>query len=173
MRNIAAEAGVTEPAIYRHFASRADLMGSVFLHCAGMLYDVLAEAAGKAASPAAQLSLMAGAFFDFAFANVEEYAFIVAVHQQQLRHLVPGDVRLPKDLFVEAVRRLQKRNGGAAAPPTLVAGAMVGIVLGSVLFATTGQTKASRKVCREYVTKSVTDLARSSCKRPTLESEEA
>ena len=173
MRNIAAEAGVSEPAIYRHFASRSDLLGHLFLQCAGLLYDALAAAGQGAASPLAEVSLMAGAFFDFAFARPDEYAFIVAVHQQQLRNLDPPDARLPKDLFVEAVRRLQKRNGGAAAPPSLVAGAMVGIVIGTVLFATTGHTKASRKVCREYVTRSVTDLARSSCKRATLESEEA
>ncbi len=96
MRNIAAEAGVTEPAIYRHFASRADLLGAVFLQCAGALYDSLAEAAAGTLSPRAQLSLMAGAFFDFAFRRPDEYAFIVAVHQQQLRHLEPGEVRLPQ-----------------------------------------------------------------------------
>jgi AcrR family transcriptional regulator len=172
MRNIAAEAGVSEPAIYRHFASRADLMGSIFLQCAGTLYDVLAEAGVGASSPLAQLRLMAGVFFGFAFSHPDEYAFILAVHQQQLRHLEGSETRLPKDLFVEAVRRLQRRNGGAAAPPSLVAGAMVGVVLGAVLFATTGQTKASRKTCREYVTTAVADLARSSCKRTTLESEE-
>jgi AcrR family transcriptional regulator len=167
LRNIAAAAGVTEPAIYRHFASRTDLLGHLFLGCAELLYDELAGAADGVASPLGQLGVMAGAFFEFAFTHPDEYAFILAAHQQQLRDLDLDDVRLPKDLFVDAVRRLQRRKGGAAVPASLAAAGIIGVVMGAILFATTGQTKASRKACREYVTRAVAELAIASCKRPT------
>lgn len=172
VRNIAAAAGVTEPAIYRHFASRSDLLGRLFLRCAEILYGELAGAAEGIKAPLGQLRALAGAFFNFAFTHPDEYALILAVHQQQLRDLDLTDVRLPKDLFVDAVRRLQRRNGGAAVPASLATAGIVGVVMGAILFATTGQTKASRKACREYVTRAVADLAIASCKRPTASRDE-
>jgi AcrR family transcriptional regulator len=167
LRNIAAEAGITEPAIYRHFASRSDLLRSVFLHCAEALYAALDEARLAAGSPLAEIPALAGAFFDFAFEHADQYAFILAVHQRQLRDLDTANLRLPKDLFVDAVRRVQKLGGGAGVPASLVAGVLIGVVHGAILFATTGRTRASRKVCREYVTRVVAEIAHASCKRPT------
>ncbi len=166
LRAIAQAAGVSEPAIYRHFGSKRDLLGELFRRCAGSLYTYLDEGRSAAEGALAQVAALAGAFLDFALDYPEEYAFIAAVHQQQLRHLNLRAERLPKDLFVEAIEALQAERGGSALPASLAAGTIIGAVMGVVLFWGLGQAGASRQACRDHAVHTATCVALASCGRP-------
>ncbi|MCX7597550.1 MAG: TetR/AcrR family transcriptional regulator, partial [Armatimonadetes bacterium] len=162
MRDFAEEAGVTEAAIYRHFASRDDLLGHVFRHCADLLYEYL-DHRRQAVTEDGQVGELAVAFFDFSRDHPQEYAFIAAVHQQQLCLRDPGAERLPKDLFVEAIQGLQDRRGGSLVPASLVAGGVIGMVMGVTLFYRSGRTLAAEEDCREYIRRTATCLAAAAC----------
>jgi AcrR family transcriptional regulator len=161
LRDFAAQAGVTEAAIYRHFLSRDDLLSQVFRHCASVLHSYLEARA--AASPGDEVAELAAAFFDFSADHPREYAFIVAVHQQQLRNIEPGDGPLPKDLFVEAIEARQRAAGGARLPASLVAAAIIGAVMGVTLFREIGQTHAGPDDCRRYLRQAAAHLAAAAC----------
>jgi AcrR family transcriptional regulator len=162
MRDFAADAGVTEAAIYRHFTSRDDLLSHVFRRCAAVLYDYL-DRRRQAVPTESRVGELAVAFFDFARDHPREYAFIAAVHQQQLCVLDTRAQRLPKDLFVEAVEELQRSRGGGVVPATLVAGAIIGLVMGVILFRKSGQARVAVGDCREYLRRTATCLAAAAC----------
>lgn len=162
MRDFAAEAGVTEAAIYRHFASRDDLLSHVFRCCAALLYEYL-DRRRKAVPLEDQIGELAVALFDFSRDHPHEYAFIVAVHHQQLCLSDPGAERLPKDLFVKVLEKLQGRKRRKAVPASLVAGALIGLVMGVTLFYRSGRTRAAEDDCRAYIRRTATCLAAAAC----------
>lgn len=162
MRDFAEAAGVTEAAIYRHFASRDDLLGHVFRHCADLLYDYL-DRRRQTVALEERIGEMAVAFFDFSRDYPQEYAFIAAVHQQQLCLRDPCTDRLPKDLFVEVIEELQRCKKGKPIPASLVAGGVIGLVMGVTLFYRTGRTSAAEEDCREYIRRTATCLAAAAC----------
>lgn len=173
MRDIAAAAGVTEPAIYRHFQSKRHLLTELFRHCADRLYGYLDERARDADGPLGTLSALASGLFEFAFDHPDEYAVIVAVHNRELRELDIEAERLPKDLFVAALQQLHERRGGSRVSPTLAAGAIIGAVLGVVLFAKLTMQEGGAESCAEYAARIAVCLAEASCVAPASSADAA
>ncbi|MCD6352186.1 MAG: TetR/AcrR family transcriptional regulator [Armatimonadetes bacterium] len=174
VRAIAAEAGVTEPALYRHFPSKPALFADLFRDCARKLYDYLQKAIQSAAGPEQEVAALAAGLFDFAREYPEEYALILAAHQQQLKDLDTDVHPLPKDLFVRAVRRLQEQEAeslgctGGRLPAELAAATIIGATMGVVLLWRLGHVPASGEACREHVMRTALCAARAACGSATL-----
>lgn len=160
LRGIARAAGVTEPALYRHFGSKRDLLRELFGYCSQLMYAYLEERAQGSRTPVEQLGRLGVGMFDFALEHPEEYVFIVAVHNQELRDIDVRSERLPKDLFVEAVEALPGMTPGP--PAALVAGTIIGAVMGVVLFHRIGLASSSCDECRKHILRTVTYVAEAS-----------
>ena len=101
-RDIAARAGITEGAIYRHFPSKEGLASSIFLDCMHRLLAHLQAAAAEGTTPGDRLCSTARAFFDFAENTPAAYNYIMMSHQDDLPALMAQEIK-PKDVFAQAI----------------------------------------------------------------------
>ncbi len=142
VRDIAEAAGVTEGALYRHFAGKDTLAQSLFAECARMLYEHLDAAVSDVANPRDQLCALARGFVEFAETQPEAYEYVMARHHESVGDL-PPDQPLPKDVFVRVIA------GGIAAghfrpmDPHLGAAMMIGLLLRTIFFMQRGILDAS------------------------------
>ena len=101
-REIAARAGITEGAIYRHFPSKDALAGGIFVDCMDRLLEQLQAAAAAEGTHQERLCRTACAFLAFAGENPEAYGYIMAAHQVNLAELASRRAK-PKDVFAEII----------------------------------------------------------------------
>lgn len=73
---LSARLGVSAPALYRHYASRRELLLVVFSHALSQLEQSICHAKKEAASPEAGLVAMANAIIDFGEANPQLYRLV-------------------------------------------------------------------------------------------------
>ena len=133
VRDIADAAGVTEGALYRHFAGKGPLAQSLFAECARMLYEHLDAAVSDAGDPAAQLCALARGFLSFAETQPEAYEYVMARHHESVGEL-PPDQPLPKDVFVRVIAQGAAAGQFRPLDPHLGAAMMIGLLMRTVFF---------------------------------------
>lgn len=86
---IAAEVGVSEPTLYRHFKNKQEILLAALDVIAVRLMFFAATAASGAKDVVERLRLMSGAFYDFAISNPDEtrvfFEAISATHEPEMR----------------------------------------------------------------------------------------
>ncbi|HZQ28194.1 MAG TPA: TetR/AcrR family transcriptional regulator [Acidimicrobiales bacterium] len=131
-KEIAAEVGLSQPAIYHYVGSKDDLLRQIALQ---VDHDILAslDAADPDAPPAAQLRAIIGAFVAAVIENQETFA----VYWKELDSSFPEDLRaaVTKDekAFMARISKLVKQlqDDGtfpSDAPTTIVTEGVVGMV---------------------------------------------
>jgi AcrR family transcriptional regulator len=69
---IAADVGISEPALYRHFRNKQEILLAALDQVSARLVMHTASAAGPASDDVARLHLMSAAFYDFVMSHPEE-----------------------------------------------------------------------------------------------------
>lgn len=133
IRDIANDAGVTEGALYRHFAGKDELALSLFAECAGELYHSLDQAVNQELDPRRRLTAPARALLVFAQNNPASYEFVMARHHDDIGALPPGQP-LPKDVFVRVLTDDITAGRARQMDVQLGAAMMIGMCLRTVFF---------------------------------------
>ncbi|NPV48521.1 MAG: TetR/AcrR family transcriptional regulator [Armatimonadetes bacterium] len=150
VRDIAQAAGVTEGALYRHFASKEDLARFLFAGGAELFYEFLEHAAAEATDAAQRLRLLVAGFFEFAEANAEVFGFVMSQHYEGVG-AVPGTHRLPKALFVETLQASMAEGKLRPMEPELGAALVIGMCVQSIFFHQRGLIERSAEEVRSEV----------------------
>jgi AcrR family transcriptional regulator len=137
-RDIAREMGLTEGALYRHFASKDEIARSVFEECAGKLVARLEGGIAGARGFAARVEAAVRAFFEFAAEDEASFRLLAHDHFSKLG-LVRAGTRLPKDVIVDLCRSAPASL--ALEEPVLAAAFVIGIILRSIQFRQAGLVK--------------------------------
>ena len=149
VREIAAAAGVTEGALYRHFESKEQLAQSLFAECARRLYEHLDSVVATAASSRERLCALSQGFLRFAEEQPQAYEYVMARHHDDVGGL-PPDQPLPKEVFVRVMEQGMAAGEIRRMDPNLAAGMMIGMCLRTVFFLQRGMIQAERdEVSRE------------------------
>lgn len=96
LEDIGAAAGVSGPAVYRHFAGKQALLGAVLVHVSSGLVVGGLDVADADAAPEERMLALIGFHVGFALRNAE----VIRVQDRDLSHLSPEDLA--------EVRRLQR-----------------------------------------------------------------
>lgn len=151
IRDIADAAGVTEGALYRHWAGKELLARSLFAECARMLYEHLDGAVADVSGARQQLCALARGFIGFAQTQPEAYEYVMARHHESIGEL-PPDQPLPKEVFVRVLQQGTATGELRPIHPQLGAGMMIGLLLRTVFFLQRGiidipETDVVAEVC--------------------------
>lgn len=130
-RDIAAAAGVSEGAIYRHFDSKDELAAALFLEIHTRLAGLVREAAARQADFPAQVRAVVKAYCATADADFPLFRFhlLYAHHFMPTPDGVDNPVAAVEDLVAAAMKRreIPRRD------PALAAGMALGVVLQTAL----------------------------------------
>lgn len=103
LRNVARRAGVSAPAVYRHFAAKDDLLVAIAIECGDRLAAAMAEAVARApADPLEHFRAIGIAVVRFAVANPEHYR---ALSLPGLADRMPADYKARQSEMHAAQRR--------------------------------------------------------------------
>lgn len=131
--DIAAAAGVSQGALYRHYPSKEDLAWSLFstayLRMGGELDAIRARCPGLAAV----LAAMVGHFCALYDRDPALFRFMLLAQHGLLPRLGPAH-RTPVDAVADAVADAVKAGEIAAVDPVAATAAVIGIVLQTALF---------------------------------------
>lgn len=147
----ARRAGVTTPALYRHFAGKDELLRELVQEGFRLFAEYLARGlAGR--DPLARLQMTAGAYFDFALDHPGHYETLF------LSATVPGLKRFPKDfeqgrsatfqMLVDRVRECVDAGVLAAGDPVAIAFSMWVHVHGFMSLHLVGRIAGTRATAR-------------------------
>src|SRR5216117_3136961 len=107
VRDIAADAGVAEGTLYRHWRSKRDLARALFRASAAALADDVRRAAEAETTASAKLVAAIGALFRAAHAESPAKVLAAIVAEGQRRHELGGiDPRLAAECIMGAVNRV-------------------------------------------------------------------
>ncbi|PLC11252.1 TetR family transcriptional regulator [Kocuria flava] len=127
--DVGAAAGVSGPAVYRHFPSKQALLGAVLLEVSTDLLERARAVAAATADPAARLAALVAFQVDFAL----EQPAVIVVQDRELPHLAEEDRRTVRalqrgyvTLWVDALGELAP--GRDPADLTLRAQAVFGLI---------------------------------------------
>ncbi len=134
-RDIAGETGLTEGALYRHFASKDQIAQAVFEECARMLVSRLEAGLAAAAGFPAKVRALVRGFEEFARDEEASFKLLAQDHFSRVS-LLPRGTRLPKDVVLELCRTAPA--GLPAGDPALAAAFVIGIILRSIQFRLSG-----------------------------------
>ncbi|QEO13326.1 TetR/AcrR family transcriptional regulator [Agromyces intestinalis] len=93
-------AGVSGPAVYRHFPGKAGVLAAILLDASRRLLEGAERVAGSASDPAEVLGALIAHHVDFALAEAD----VIVVQDRELAHLDPGashEVRTLQRRYVE------------------------------------------------------------------------
>lgn len=144
IRDIARRAGLTNPALYRHFSSKEQLAASLFEHCYADLVQRLEQAMTTPGDFPARLRAVTGAFLAMVDAEPHAMTFVA----EQLTRFWPG---LSPDLKRRSVAGMLRRliregvdQGLAPADisPEALLAAVLGLVSQLARMACQGQARA-------------------------------
>jgi AcrR family transcriptional regulator len=150
VREIAAAAGVTEGALYRHFESKEALAQSLFAECARMLYDHLASAVAPATTSRERLCALSRGFLEFAREQPEAYEYVMARHHDDVGG-VPPDQPLPKEVFTRVMAQGMAAGEIRRMDTNLAAAMMIGLCLRTVFFFQRGLIQATAEETAQEV----------------------
>jgi len=143
-KEIAALAGVSEGAIYRHFESKEELALALFQENMQRLLAYLDRSLELAADPPTQLRAVQRAFLEFAFAEPLAYAYLVEAHQSEFPRLPPDQAK-PKDVFVRILQRGMAEGCFRSMDPHLAAALVIGMTIRTIFFLKQGLIRQSRE----------------------------
>lgn len=143
-KEIAALAGVSEGAIYRHFESKEELALVLFQETMGQLLGHLSQSLEKTVDPPTQLRAVQRAFLEFAFTEPLSYAYIMEAHESEFARL-PKEQAKPKDVFVGIIREGMAQGHFRLMDPHLAAALVIGMTIRIVFFLKQGLISQSRE----------------------------
>jgi AcrR family transcriptional regulator len=143
IRDIAAAAGVTEGALYRHFEGKEQLAQSLFGECALILHERLQQSVEGVQGAHSRLCALARGVFTFAEQDPEAYEFVMARHHDNIGGLAPDQPR-PKDLFVEVIEEGMASGELRRMDPHLGAAIVIGMCLRTIFFLDRGMIDTGR-----------------------------
>ncbi|UOE44728.1 TetR/AcrR family transcriptional regulator [Agromyces larvae] len=100
IEEIGQAAGVSGPAVYRHFPGKAAVLAAILLDASRSLLDGAERVAGEASDPAGALRALIAHHVDFALAEAD----VIVVQDRELAHLDPvarHEVRALQRRYVE------------------------------------------------------------------------
>ena len=130
-REIAAAAGVSEGAIYRHFDSKDELAAAMFLSIHSRLAKLVREAARSKGGIAEQTAAIVDAYCATADADFPLFTFHLLYAHRFLP--TPAGVENPVDAVENIIDAAMRRREIARGEPGFVAGMALGIVLQTAL----------------------------------------
>lgn len=143
-KEIAALAGVSEGAIYRHFESKEELALALFQENMQRLLAHLEGSLEGVADPPAQLRAVQRAFLEFAFAEPLSYAYLMEAHRSEFARL-PAEQAKPKDVFVRILQRGMAEGCFRPMDPHLAAALVIGMTIRTVFFLKQGLIRQGRE----------------------------
>lgn len=138
-RDIAAAAGVSEGAIYRHFDSKDELASMIFLEIHTRLAALVRAAAAKKTDLAAQTRAVVEAYCATADADFPLFRFHLLYTHRFLP--TPEGVDNPVDAVEDLVAAAMRRREIPRRDPALAAGMALGVVLQTALQISYGRLK--------------------------------
>jgi AcrR family transcriptional regulator len=130
-REIAAAAGVSEGAIYRHFDSKDELAAQMFLRIHTRLATLIREAAREKRGIAEQTAAIIDAYCATADEDFPLFTFHLLYTHRFLP--TPEGVDNPVDAVEDIVSAAMKRREIARGDPAFIAGLALGLVLQTAL----------------------------------------
>ena len=143
-RDIAARAGITEGAIYRHFPSKDALAGGIFVDCMMRLLVHLQAAAAEGDTARERLCRTARAFLDFAEATPAAYNYIMVSHQDDLQALMAQETK-PKDIVAAIIADGMAAGEFREMDVQLATAFVIGICIRTVFFWNAGMLDMPRE----------------------------
>lgn len=154
IKDIAAGSGLSEGALYRHYASKDDLVWRTFEHHYVALAARLGAAASAVTTTREKLSAMVRDISDAHDDDPALFHFLVFVQHGQLKRLAPG-TPTPVTLFREVVQAAVDRGEVPAQDVDLATAFVLGLVLQPMTFIAYGRLRGPQRL---YAT-SIADAA--------------
>lgn len=133
IRMLADRVGVTEGALYRHFASKDEIIGDLVTHEAATFHDRLAaalsstSAGAPTADPLLRLDTLVAGFIEFGRTETESFRILMELHGSPGARFHPRG-RKPRTLFVDAISRVPARPSARRQDPVAIAVMLVGLM---------------------------------------------
>ncbi len=150
IREIAAEAGVTSGALYRHFDSKVSLAQALFEACANRMTGALKRAAEEAGGPEAALQDATRALLEFSRREPAAFGYILDRHEREILRNQPGRI-LPKDVFEHIIADGVAEGAFPPQDVSLGAALITGMCLRAVFFFDRGMLGSSWEEMSERV----------------------
>lgn len=129
IKHIAQAAGVSEGAIYRHFASKEELARELHLQVLATFSEVLASSIEGADLPLAQLERMARRTLDGYRETPDQFAFALLHAPRTSTADVPPGCELPVDVLANVLQRGQADGSIRSGDPRVLASAFLGCLV--------------------------------------------
>jgi AcrR family transcriptional regulator len=133
MRDIAEAVGMKAPSLYAHFRNREELIGALFYVSYTEYGRVLAEAASGPGGFRWQLDVMVRAICALHAEDELLFNFLLLTQHASLRQPMPED-RNPVEVICRWVADAMGRGEIPAGNATLVAGAIIGVIVQNATF---------------------------------------
>jgi AcrR family transcriptional regulator len=133
MRDIADAVGMKAPSLYAHFRSREDLIGELFFASYAAYGRLLASAAESPGGFRRQLEVMVRAVCALHAEDELLFNFLLLTQHGHLRQ-VPETEDNPVEVICNWVTAAARRGEITTANPTLVAGAVIGVIVQNATF---------------------------------------
>lgn len=148
VRDIAGAVGCADGALYRHFASKEELVWALFQANYARLATILAGLARVAATPRDKLAAMITGFCRFHDDDPTLFRFLLFVQHGQLAKVTP-EMPNPVDVVRDVLAHAIAAGDLPMQSPELAASLVLGIVLQPATFAAYGRLPANLGAQRE------------------------
>ncbi|MBD3335924.1 MAG: TetR family transcriptional regulator [Candidatus Eisenbacteria bacterium] len=144
-REIARRAGTAEGNLYRHFPGKTALARHLFHRCAEKFHRALADAAGDGSNPREALRRLVEAMFAFAESQPRAFAYILLIHHTEFAGgSVVNPQPLPRQVFVDVLRRGMRAGIFREADPGVTTAWIVGLVQRAIVVLHAGRAEMDR-----------------------------
>ncbi len=143
VRDIARHAGVSEAALYCHWANKEDMVHSLFTEHLAEVVALLESAIATEATLAAQVLAACRASYRLYDEQPLVFRFVLLV-QHELASQLPANLRMPQDVVIDLIRRAAARGeitlrGDADHESVLLSAALIGTFLEAAIYVGNGR----------------------------------
>lgn len=142
MRDIAGAVGVTEGALYRHFASKDDLARALFLTRYAALAGAIDEIRARTPDFASRLDALVAMFTDAFDADPDGFAYVLVSQHEHLRSVAAGAPDNAVDALAHVFSDAMARGEIPRGDVDLVTALALGAVVQPAVFHLYGRLKA-------------------------------